>query len=182
MKKLLLISSLLLLSSAPIAYAQHEDITSQIEQIQLEIKDKQTEINDLRQQLNTDDLITFSYDGLNVSVQIEKKAYEGTQDFDDIDIILHVKVENTTDSALAFNPSGFQMFLAGVSQRGLISMDSMGEEAIPGNTEVEGLVHFNVTEPVSNDKDLIVTFKPDIWEFGAEPIFEFKVNDYKHIQ
>lgn len=186
MKRLLLLSSLLILSPLTFVHAQesNNEINDQIEQLQSEVLERQKQILELKQsQLGDGDIVEFEHDDLKVQVQVEVTPYEGDQDyFEDTYIILHVAVENLSDDAVKFDPDGFNMYLADVQQGGVdVIFESMELQAVPGKTIVEGKVYFNVTKSVSNDKDLIVKYQPSEDFMIGDTVFEFKVNDYKHI-
>lgn len=74
------------------------------------------------------------------------------------------------------------MYLAEIQQGGVnVIHESMEMQAIPGHTTVDGLIYFNTTEAVSNDKGLLVRYQPSDSLFIGDTIFEFKVNDFKRI-
>ena len=179
MKKLLLLTSaLLLLLIAPIHV---QDANAQIEQLRTEISQKHAEIRELQQSQTDADTVEFEHEGLKFAVQIEVKPFEGEQDFEDTDVLLHLSIENTTDTATAFDPEDFRLTLAGVEQIGVHNLElSMDKQAIPGKTTVEGIRLFNMTEAASNDKDLTVQYIPNYYQ-NSEVVFEFKLNDYKHV-
>lgn len=181
-KSLLLLSSIFILASVPIIQAQDSDVEEQITQLQNEIKERQDSIRELRDSQHKGDTIEFEHEGLKFSLQLETEPYDGEKNyFEDTYVVLHINVENTTDSAIAFYPSNFNMYLAEMHQGKVSRSESMDDQAIPGNTTVEGKVYFNVTQAVSNDKDLVIRYEPSDTIFVGESVFEFKVNDYKFI-
>lgn len=183
MKKLILLTSLFLLPSITPVQAQDADVTSQIEQLQNEIVERQSQIAELRQQLNTEDTVEFEHEGLKFAVQIEVTPVENQNEYlEDTYVKLHTTVENTNDEAVLFDPDWFSLYLVEVEQPGVFGpTDALEKQAIPEKTTVEGVIYYNVTEAVSNAKDLLVRYQPSDDYTKGETIFEFKINEYKRI-
>lgn len=182
MKKLILLSSLLLMPFSTVL--AQEDIQSQIDQLKTEIATKQSQIIELKQSLSDgQDTVRFEHEGLSFEIQIESTDSVDNYILNkDLFLILNISVTNTTDSAIAFDASNFNMYLAEVAYNSThLIGKSMDKQAIPEFATVEGQIHFDLTEAVSNSKDLIIRYQPSDSIFVGETIFEFKVNEYKRI-
>ena len=182
MKKLILLSSLLLMPFSTVL--AQEDIQSQIDQLKTEITTKQSQIIELKQSLSDgQDTVRFEHEGLSFEIQIESTDSVDNYILNkDLFLILNISVTNTTDSAIAFDASNFNMYLAEVAYNSThLIGKSMDKQAIPEFATVEGQIHFDLTEAVSNSKDLIIRYQPSDSIFVGETIFEFKVNEYKRI-
>lgn len=182
MKKLLLLSSLLLMPFTTVL--AQEDIQSQIDQLKTEIATKQSQIIELKQSMSDgQDTVRFEHEGLSFEIQIESTDSVDNYILNkDLFLILNISVTNTTDSAIAFDASNFNMYLAEVAYNSThLIGKSMDKQAIPEFATVEGQIHFDLTEAVSNSKDLIIRYQPSDSIFVGETIFEFKVNEYKRI-
>lgn len=177
MKKLLLFTTLLLLPLATVS--GQNDVQEQIDLLKTEISAKQTELNDLKRSLlDEQTTIQFDHEGLSFTIQIEVTAVDNQTDYlDDTYVKLHTIVENTSEEALAFDPDWFSMYLVEVEQPGVFGpTDQLEKQAIPEKSTVEGVIYYNVTEAVSDAKDLLVRYEP------SELIYEFKINDYKRLE
>lgn len=183
MKKLILLSSLLLMPFSTVL--AQEDIQSQIDQLKTEIATKQSQIIELKQSLSDgQDTVRFEHEGLSFEIQIESTDSVDNYILNkDLFLILNISVTNTTDSAIAFDASNFNMYLAEVAYNSThLIGKSMDKQAIPEFATVEGQIHFDLTEAVSNSKDLIIRYQPSDSIFAGETIFEFKINEYKRIK
>lgn len=184
MKKLLLLSSLILMPLTT-ASAQN-DVQVQIDQIKTEIAAKQSELNDLKQSmLDEQATIQFEHEELSFTIQIEVTTVENQTDYylEDTYVKLHTTVDNTTDEAVLFDPDWFSLYLVEVEQPGVFGpIDQLEKQAIPEKSTVEGVIYYNVTEAVSNAKDLLVRYQPSEDYSKGETVFEFKINDYKRIK
>lgn len=161
-----------------------EDIQSQIDQLKTEIATKQSQIIELKQSLSDgQDTVRFEYEGLSFEIQIESTDSVDNYILNkDLFLILNISVTNTTDSAIAFDASNFNMYLAEVAYNSThLIGKSMDKQAIPEFATVEGQIHFDLTEAVSNSKDLLIRYQPSDSIFVGETVFEFKVNEYKRI-
>ena len=163
--------------------AQDADVASQIEQLQNEIVERQSQIAELRQQLNTEDTVEFEYESLSFTIQIEVTPVENQNEYlEDTYVKLHTTVDNTTEEAVLFDPDWLSLYLVEVEQPGVFGpTDALEKQAIPEKSTVEGVIYYNVTEAVSNAKDLLVRYQPSEDYSKGETVFEFKVNEYKRI-
>ncbi len=183
MKKLLLFTTLLLLPLSTVS-AQN-DVQVQIDQIKTEIAAKQSELKDLKQSmLDEQSTIQFEHEELSFTIQIEVTAVENQTDYlEDTYVKLHTTVENTTEEAVLFDSDWFSLYLVEVEQPGVFGpIDQLEKQAIPEKSTVEGVIYYNVTEAVSNAKDLLVRYQPSEDYSKGETVFEFKINDYKRIK
>ncbi len=183
MKKLLLFTTLLLLPLST-ASAQN-DVQVQIDQLKTEIAAKQSELKDLKQSmLDEQSTIQFEHEELSFTIQIEVTAVENQTDYlEDTYLKLHTTVDNTTEEAVLFDPDWFSLYLVEVEQPGVFGpTDALEKQAIPEKSTIEGVIYYNVTEAVSNAKDLLVRYQPSEDYSKGETVFEFKINDYKRIK
>lgn len=183
MKKLFLFTTLLLLPLSTVS-AQN-DVQVQIDQLKTEIDAKQSELKDLKQSmLDEQSTIQFEHEELSFTIQIEVTAVENQTDYlEDTYVKLHTTVDNTTDEAVLFDPDWFSLYLVEVEQPGVFGpIDQLEKQAIPEKSTVEGVIYYNVTEAVSNAKDLLVRYQPSEDYSKGETVFEFKINDYKRIK
>lgn len=183
MKKLLLFTTLLLLPLSTVS-AQN-DVQVQIDQLKTEIAAKQSELNDLKQSmLDEQSTIQFEHEELSFTIQIEVTAVENQTDYlEDTYLKLHTTVDNTTEEAVLFDPDWFSLYLVEVEQPGVFGpIDQLEKQAIPEKSTIEGVIYYNVTEAVSNAKDLLVRYQPSEDYSKGETVFEFKINDYKRIK
>lgn len=181
MKKLLFFPMLILM---PLAAVGAQDIPSQIETLEAEIQAKQNEILALRKEyLQTNSVVEFEFEGLHYQLQIESADSVSNYTLNnDLFLILNISVTNTTESAVAFDAEKFNMYLAEVAYPNVnLIGTSMVKQAIPEFTTVEGQIHFDLTEAVSNSKDLIIRYQPSDSILVGETVYEFKVNEYKRI-
>ncbi|WP_373738930.1 hypothetical protein [Jeotgalibaca porci] len=183
MKKILLFTTLLLLPLS--AVSAQNDVQIQIDQLKTEIAAKQSELNDLKQSLLDEQAtIQFEHEELSFTIQIEVTAVENQTDYlEDTYLKLHTTVDNTTEEAVLFDPDWFSLYLVEVEQPGVFGpTDQLEKQAIPEKSTVEGVIYYNVTEAVSNAKDLLVRYQPSEDYSKGETVFEFKINDYKRIK
>lgn len=183
MKKLLLFTTLLLLPLST-ASAQN-DVQVQIDQLKTEIAAKQSELKDLKQSmLDEQSTIQFEHEELSFTIQIEVTAVENQTDYlEDTYLKLHTTVDNTTEEAVLFDPDWISLYLVEVEQPGVFGpTDALEKQAIPEKSTIEGVIYYNVTEAVSNAKDLLVRYQPSEDYSKGETVFEFKINDYKRIK
>lgn len=183
MKKLLLFTTLLLLPLSTVS-AQN-DVQVQIDQLKTEIAAKQSELKDLKQSmLDEQATIQFEHEELSFTIQIEVTAVENQTDYlEDTYVKLHTTVDNTTEEAVLFDPDWFSLYLVEVEQPGVFGpTDALEKQAIPEKSTIEGVIYYNVTEAVSNAKDLLVRYQPSEDYSKGETVFEFKINDYKRIK
>ncbi|WP_373792412.1 hypothetical protein [Jeotgalibaca porci] len=183
MKKILLFTTLLLLPLS--AVSAQNDVQIQIDQLKTEIAAKQSELNDLKQSLLDEQAtIQFEHEELSFTIQIEVTAVENQTDYlEDTYLKLHTTVDNTTEEAVLFDPDWFSLYLVEVEQPGVFGpTDALEKQAIPEKSTVEGVIYYNVTEAVSNAKDLLVRYQPSEDYSKGETVFEFKINDYKRIK
>ncbi|WP_373782168.1 hypothetical protein [Jeotgalibaca porci] len=183
MKKLLLFTTLLLLPLSTVS-AQN-DVQVQIDQLKTEIAAKQSELKDLKQSmLDEQSTIQFEHEELSFTIQIEVTAVENQTDYlEDTYVKLHTTVDNTTEEAVLFDPDWFSLYLVEVEQPGVFGpTDALEKQAIPEKSTIEGVIYYNVTEAVSNAKDLLVRYQPSEDYSKGETVFEFKINDYKRIK
>lgn len=184
MKKYLLLLSTLALMPFATIHAE-VPIETRIKDLQSEISDRQIELADLENQLYAEDeFVEFEHEGLKFKLMIESKDSIGTFTNDsETFLFLHIEAENMTDSALAFDPDNFNLYLAEIGQAPTKLMGtSMEEQAVPGGTTVKGTFHYGLTNAVLNAKDLVMRYEPSDDIFIGETIFEFKVNDLKRIE
>lgn len=183
MKKLLLFTTLLLLPLSTVS-AQN-DVQVQIDQLKTEIAAKQSELKDLKQSLLDEQAtIQFEHEELSFTIQIEVTAVENQTDYlEDTYLKLHTTVDNTTEEAVLFDPDWISLYLVEVEQPGVFGpTDALEKQAIPEKSTIEGVIYYNVTEAVSNAKDLLVRYQPSEDYSKGETVFEFKINDYKRIK